>query len=104
MPASIPPGGLYALNFRYKTDNLDGKILVWDGSIESPTFPQTFLDASQNQWTEVIILGRNAGSVPVDARAVLRLWGTGSVWFDDVQMRSVVAPADVMPVRQIQLR
>jgi tetratricopeptide (TPR) repeat protein len=88
------PGSRYLISARYRSMNLDGNGLLFLGEYFKPDgvrLTHTYLEGSSGEWREVFILvqgqDRKISVVPL-----IRNWGLGSVWFDDVQVRAIGLP------------
>lgn len=82
--------GLYLLSLAYRTELAStGRVGVWvSGRPEVLFAGERWLPDTGGAWRRVLIVGRNTatdGSIAV----LLRLWGEGTVWFDDVALRKI---------------
>lgn len=96
---TLLPGSRYLISARYRSMNLDGNGLLFLGEYFKPDgvrLTHTYLEDSSGEWREVSILvqgqDREMSVVPL-----IRNWGLGSVWFDDVQVRAIGLPETTDP-------
>lgn len=87
----IAPNTLWALSFYYKTWNLDdGDARVWfSGDPEVISAMEHRLPATDGKWRKAVIVGWNKKASAGVVKSLLRNWGVGSVWFDDVGLRQI---------------
>jgi tetratricopeptide (TPR) repeat protein len=87
---NLPPGDWYIISSRYRSQNLDGNGLLFvgedfEGGVQ---LTHTYLGDSSDDWYRVSVIvpghSRERAVIPV-----VRNWGLGSIWFDDVRVRSV---------------
>lgn len=113
MPREIPlePGGVYLLSFYYRTERpqpQDRLASLWVSDNADALFAgKRFLPATNGQWRKFVVVGRNAANKQLLARPLFVSWGTGEVWFDSVELRSVHLPqtkviADNLPVANVR--
>lgn len=98
----IPARSAYAVSFFYQTESLQGWVFLWDGLADLVTIEYEqesgdlasgkLLPGTGGGWKQVVAIGYNAAPQSVRIVPVLRLWGTGSVWFDDVQVHTISFP------------
>jgi tetratricopeptide (TPR) repeat protein len=98
----MPARSAYVMSFFYQTECLHGWIFLGDGRSDPATIeyeqesgelaPGKLLPGTGRSWKQVVAIGYNATSQPVYITPVLRLWGTGSVWLDDVQIHTMSSP------------
>lgn len=98
-----PRGG-----FLYKTDiPLKGRVFILyfryqtQGVTESPSFwlgqkKETGLQNTASQWKEIAYLFDNRKTRWDYIRPLFRIWGTGSVWFDDLYLAEIEIPGYVI--------
>lgn len=103
-PVLIPAKTTYVLSLHYKTDDLRGLVLVRDGRTESLTFLDTKLPGTDGGWKQVVLVGENPLSEAAYIRPQFRLWGLGTVWFDQVQASLLILPSAVRRPLSISIR
>lgn len=82
----------YVLSFYYKTNNFqEGSafvgLLEWT-SQPRYTFTHSYLSDTEGTWQKMVYIG-NSYQHPLGVRLILRNWGAGNVWFDQVELRQV---------------
>jgi len=86
----LPPGDWYIISSCYRSQNLDGNGLLFVGedSKGGVRLTHTYLGDSSGDWHRVSVLVPGQ-SQEVTVIPVVRNWGLGSVWFDDVRVRPI---------------
>lgn len=89
----LEPNTVYELSVRYKTDANTGEAIPFLGMLEYVKKPHFIfahdeLPPTHGEWKTWTKTGRSY-SEPIDVNVLLRLFGTGTVWFDDVVLRKV---------------
>ncbi len=86
---TIEPNQLYMLSGRYRTSNVGERASVYLGNRDQ-TFAEIWLDGSDGQWLpfdeQIACLSNQSAE---NMQLIVRLWTEGSVWFDDLSIRSV---------------
>jgi tetratricopeptide (TPR) repeat protein len=87
---TLPPGDWYIISSYYRSQNLDGNGLLFVGedSKGGARLTHTYLEDSSGDWHKVSVLVPGQ-SQEMAVIPVVRNWGLGSVWFDDVQVRPI---------------
>lgn len=85
----LEPNTEYTLTLRYKNDKL-GRAIPFIALLEyvnAPrfTFVHTVLPSTAGDWQTWQATGKSY-TEPIKARVLLRMLGTGSVWFDNIQL------------------
>jgi hypothetical protein len=88
----IKPGIPYVVSFAYRTQGVEGNVAaVWLTQasdvfwLNEKLFPPT-----GGEWKQETIVGWNRSGSETAIYPLLRSWGEGSVWFDDVSIREIV--------------
>jgi len=89
---TLEPKTLYLLSFFYKTEGLqNGEASVYLGKDPRVVFPSDFrLPQTDGTWRKAFILGWNDLDEQTEIEPILRIWGEGTVWFDEVRMEAIV--------------
>jgi hypothetical protein len=87
---TLPPGDWYIISSCYRSQNLDGNGLLFVGedSRGGVRLTHTYLGDSSGDWHKVSVLVPGQ-SQEMAVIPVVRNWGLGSVWFDNVQVRAI---------------
>ncbi len=83
----IEPKHCVQISVAFMTRNNIEKASIWlsdDATLLGAH--EYFLPAGAMQWRQVNITTFNSGNTFVDISPFLRLWGTGTVWFDDLEI------------------
>jgi hypothetical protein len=87
---TLPLGDGYMISVHYRSQSLDrgGLLFVGEDSKGGVRLTHSYLEDSSGKWRKVSILvpeqNREITVVPV-----VRNWGLGSIWFDDVQVQPI---------------
>jgi tetratricopeptide (TPR) repeat protein len=89
----LPPGDWYLISVRYRSQNLDGNglLFVGENSKGGVRLTHSYLEDSSGEWRRVSTLVPGRGW-EMTVIPVVRNWGLGSVWFDDVEVRPIGLP------------
>lgn len=96
-PGSIEltPGDTYVLSFLYRTERIqDGSASVWTGGSREDYlfFPrERALPPTDGRWVRFLAVAR-ASELSSSIELLLRLWGVGTVWFDEICLRELEVP------------
>jgi len=86
---TLEPDMEYTLALRYKTDKLGEAVafvaLLDYTGVPRFTFVHTPLLATHGDWQTWKMSGKSYVK-PITVQLLLRMWGMGSIWFDDVQL------------------
>jgi len=87
----LGPNTLWLLTFYYRTWNLrDGDASVWVSYDPEVIFAGDHgLPATEGAWRKAAIIGWNRKPSAGVVKPLLRNWGVGSVWFDEVILRQI---------------
>jgi hypothetical protein len=81
------------LAFLYQTQLSEGSAGVWLSQDSGAIFAgESFLPATDRVWRGYVVLGRNTGSEIAPVWPLLRSWGEGMVWFDELRLREIRLP------------
>jgi len=88
---ALGPKTLWVLSFYYRTWNLgDGDASVWVSYDPEVVFAADHrLPTTDGAWRKAVIVGWNRKASVGPVKPLLRNWGVGSVWFDDVGLRQI---------------
>jgi len=90
---NLEPGHVYMLAFLYQTQLSEGSAGVWLSQDSGAIFAgESFLPATDRVWRGYVVLGRNTGSEIAPVWPLLRSWGEGMVWFDELRLREIRLP------------
>jgi len=94
----VQAGAIYLLSFYYRTEWVEeSSVGVWLNSGTEQTGSlrgECYFPPTRGVWRQVFLIG-SVGDDNPEISAVsplLRLWGPGQVWFDDVQLRQIIVP------------
>jgi len=87
----LGPNTLWVLSFYYRTWDLsDGDASVWVSYDPEVIFAGDHgLPATDGAWRKAVIVGWNKKASAGVVKPLLRNWGVGNVWFDDVGLRQI---------------
>ncbi len=87
----LGPNTLWVLSFYYRTWNLgDGDASVWVSSDPEVIFAHDHgWPATGGVWRKAVIVGWNRKASAAVVKPLLRNWGVGKVWFDEVALREI---------------
>jgi tetratricopeptide (TPR) repeat protein len=91
-PVWIQANSAYVFSFFYRTEHMQGYAFIADGLSESPTFDPYNLPPTDGRWKQLALIGFNSTPEGRYIRPILRLWGLGVVWFDDVKVNHLLNP------------
>jgi len=96
----LAPNSLWVLSFYYRTWNLsDGDASVWVSYDPQVIFAGDHgLPATYGAWRKAVIIGWNKKASTGVVKPLLRNWGVGSVWFDDVGLREIHIQGPIQPI------
>ena len=90
-PITLSANSTLLIELRYATQGTESilpSIYLTTNPIDfSPK--ELYLPASPNHWSSVTILTQNLSSEELAISPILRLWSTGTVWFDDFSIREI---------------
>lgn len=90
-PIDIPAGAAYVFSFRYRTsrDASDAREqpAYWLSDGAFALAGDQHLPPTADKWKRVVVIGANRGDAAVAIQPLLRLFGAGTAWFDDVSLR-----------------
>ncbi len=95
---SIPVegGAIYLLSFFYRTawiKDLGSTVYLNAGISSGGSFGgEHALPPTEGAWRQVSLIGITSDNSPNSVLPLLRLWGPGQAWFDNVQLRQVKMP------------
>lgn len=96
----LGPNTLWVLSFYYRTWDLsDGDACVWVSPEPEVIFAHDHgLPATDGAWRKAVIVGWNKKSSAGVVKPLLRNWGVGGVWFDDVGLRQIRVQGTTEPM------
>jgi len=96
----LAPNSLWVLSFYYRTWNRsDGEASVWVSYDPEVIFAGDHgLPATYGAWRKAVIIGWNKKASTGVVKPLLRNWGVGNVWFDDVGLREIRIQGPIQPI------
>ena len=87
-PILLKPVSIYVISFTYKTDTLSSSLWINnDPAVISSK--EHLLLPTQGKWARFTMIGWNHKQTAQTVSPILRLWSTGTVWFDDFSVREI---------------
>jgi hypothetical protein len=101
-PIEVAAGQPYVLSFVYRTAQVTERGAgLWLSAKPEVLFAgEQFLPPTNGLWKRVVIIAWNRSQQPEQIQPLLRLWGTGSVWYDNVSLYQI-ATEQLIPVQHV---
>jgi hypothetical protein len=98
-PIRVEPQTPYVITLRYRTVGVpdqSGAVGIWLSDKEDVFFSgEKILQSTQGNWNQVTLIAWNHRDTGAVINPLLRLWSTGTVWFDDVSIRKIALDPSV---------
>ena len=93
----LKPNTPYVISFYYKTKGLkDGQAAFWISGDKDIISPHDYLlPNTDGFWRKFLIIGWNKKEKLVEVEPLIKSYGTGEVWFDDVALEEIVISSGV---------
>jgi hypothetical protein len=92
VPVWLNAGVPYAVSFVYRTSGYDGRLhgpsIYFSEDVRAFSYEQ-FLPAAEAGWRRVILIAANRSGRDSAIEPLIRLWGVGTLWVDDVSVREI---------------
>ncbi len=92
----VRPQHGYILTGLYRTAGTAERANVYLGNSTTSLWDET-LPATEQQWRRLFVMGCYTGATLEPAQLVVRLFGVGTVWFSDLQLRPIEALTGTVP-------